>query len=39
MFSVNFNEEEKKKRRADDSAFADSGSNMFAAAGVPFRGE
>ena len=36
MFSVNFNEEEKKKRRADDSAFADSGSNTFAAAGVPF---
>ena len=37
MYSVNFNEEEKKKKRkAGDSAFADTGGNTFETGGVPF---
>ena len=37
MYSVNFNEEEKKKKRkAGDSAFADTGGNAFETGGVPF---
>ena len=40
MYSVNFNEEEKKKRRkAGDSAFADGGSDALHGSGVPFMPE
>ena len=40
MYSVNFNEEEKKKRRkAGDSAFADGGSDALQGSSVPFMPE